>query len=376
MRFSWRTLSLSLIASLSLHSGSVQAKIQHGSLPAPLSRVELSGGCGDFDLSHDGSKLLLKWEHTLIDAATSEVIHRFEEPRAEVSLLPNGQDLVVAHEDGSVEVFAVDDLKTPLIRLHARLRGQPWKRFAFSMDSRFLAALVGSGDPGTFSAIVLDLESGEQNQVEFDTPFGAGTLAIAGGGRVLAISTTAGDIRLWDVTRNQPLRTLAGETWIDPLGLPIPYRPEILSMDFSPDGRYVAAAVLGGRVKRWEVASGDPLPGLAFPPGLSKLHLSVRGLVGIRTHFSDEERPSFLTVWEFSRADFPPGRELKPSASPIREDIALWFRFAGRFASEPAFSGDGKLLAIAVRESDSAKARTSILVYSIQDLREASWNSK
>ena len=113
---------------------------------------------------------------------------------------------------------------------------------AFSTDGHTLLSstrhLVGLSDvrSGTTLQTILQPD---------DEP--VASVALSRDGRLLAVGTDTGNIKLWDVASGQLLKMLPGHT------------KRVSSLSFSPDGRTLASVSFDSSVKLWDLASGQTL---------------------------------------------------------------------------------------------------------------------
>ena len=98
--------------------------------------------------------------------------------------------------------------------------------------------------------------------------------------------------------------------------LPFEYQGVILAMDATPDGRFLAAADLGGQVTIWDLAAAAPQPAvLTITPAAESLALSADGsrlVVGVATKAGSAAR---LEVWDAKTAKRLSAREMP---APVR----------------------------------------------------------
>jgi WD40 repeat protein len=116
---------------------------------------------------------------------------------------------------------------------------------AFSDDSRLLAA---SGD----SIRVLNIETGDANELPHDPENYIRQIAFLPGGQTLIASSALG-VELIDL-----------ETARSSLRIPAPQRSTMLCMAVSPDGKLVATGDDNGRVTLWNIATGAKIRELAI----------------------------------------------------------------------------------------------------------------
>lgn len=92
-------------------------------------------------------------------------------------------------------------------------------------------------------------------------------VAFSPDGRTLLSGSSDRTIRLWDVSREEPLRTLAGhEGWV-------------FAAEFSPHGRLIASAGGDETIKIWDARSGECLK--THPMSRPYEGINSRGVSGI-----------------------------------------------------------------------------------------------
>jgi WD40 repeat protein len=222
---------------------------------------------------------------------------------------------------------ATDALRTALIESHVRQRlsggGAGVIRVAYAQDGR---KVVTAAKDGTIT--VWDDRTGRRTGPTLRMPPGAGLSDLAvspAGDRVVAVAKEGG--RVWALKGGPPAT------------IPSRRGGNILAVAFSPDGRRIATASLGGAMRVWtasehpravrEDADPAPLRSVAFSPDGSRVVTAGdRG----------------ATIW---RAD--PG----PRAPPVR-------RLGTTRAFGASFSPDGKVVATGAEDGTAAlwSART------------------
>lgn len=183
-------------------------------------------------------------------------------PALDAALSPDGRHLAIAASDGGGPVVRLLDPATrspdgpPLTRVDGT---SPALRFA--ADGRTLQVTDDGG------VAIWDVA---RRRLTARLPGDRGTFAVPGpGGRIVALADYRG-IRFWDVAGNRE----TGRR------IPLPRAFSATAMDLSPDGRTVAIAGFGGRIRMYDVATrreigpSPPFPvrddfvnNLAFGPG-------------------------------------------------------------------------------------------------------------
>ncbi|MFJ9036885.1 NACHT and WD repeat domain-containing protein [Streptomyces sp. NPDC102406] len=181
--------------------------------------------------------------HTALGAVRLRAVLRgFERGTSGVAWSPDGRQLAVSSDDGTVRVWRPDrdDRPTVLTGDGAEMYGVAW-----SPDGRELAAAcrdgtvrVRSTDTWTESAVLRhDAATGGREE-------GVGAVAWSPDGRHLASTGSDCAVRLWDADTYAACAVLRG------------HRRMVWSVTWSPDGSHVAAGGEDGVVRVWSVATG------------------------------------------------------------------------------------------------------------------------
>ena len=133
--------------------------------------------------------------------------------------------------------YAAGNILNLLLPLGSNLRS-----YDFSELTVWQAYLAGLNVPD------INLAGADLTGAVFTDIFGAiFSVTYSPNGKMLAVGTVDGQIRLWRTTDNQPLLTLAGHTkWL-------------FSVAFSPDGRILASGGFDQTVRLWDVHTGQCL---------------------------------------------------------------------------------------------------------------------
>lgn len=223
---------------LSAAFGTLVAALQHD---AVLSCVAYSrDGTRIASGTHSGSVRL--W-----DAATGAPVGHSLEGDAEdvidVSFLNDGISLAATSSDGTLRLWnSVTCAPTATLKLSHP--GGLICAVAFSSDDTHIVAGNEAG-----SLVIWDARKGSIVRT-FDTRAGAAvSLAFSPSGQYIATGGSHGDIGIWDVERGNRIgAALLGAS---------SFKPAILSVAFSPDGRSLVYT-MGGTVREWDLFDWAP----------------------------------------------------------------------------------------------------------------------
>jgi WD40 repeat protein len=278
------------------------------------------GGVRCVVFSADGTRALTGGSDNLVklwDLATGREIRRFTGHQGRVSsvaLSPNGHRALSGSEDGTLRFWDVDSGEA--LHVRAAHSASVWA-VALSPDGRL--ALSGGADG---VARLWDAEQGKGLRRLAEHSQGVNAVAFSPDGKRAATGEIGDTVRIWDVSNGVELRSLQMKP--DRMG-------QVLSLDFTPTGRYVLVADAEG-MKLWEVSSGKVA--LTLEPPIRARNWGARVVV-----FADGKRAlttsgdGFLILW-----DLVTGEEIRTLYGPPSPKPAI---------NAVAFSPEGKLAASA-----------------------------
>jgi WD40 repeat protein/tRNA A-37 threonylcarbamoyl transferase component Bud32 len=277
--------------------------------------AERAAGAGRWDQAERALALcpeeLRGWEWNYLKRVCRQVVlvgHTGQVVSVEYS--PDGSRVVTAGWDGTARVWSP---ATGELLLTLKMEGEFVSSACFSSDGR---VLITAGKDQ-----VLRFWDAKTGALRRGVP-GGGTLAAAARrGRFVASLRPDNGICIWDADRGEQLAATPKQD------------QEVTGFAFSPDGEYLAVAGFQGLVKVWKVEGGKelvPLPAADLP--------LVRGNLWAVAFSPDGQ---FLAVGgaETQVFDLCDHRRCRPL-----------FGTGGLFASQLAFSPDGKLMAGTYRD--------------------------
>ncbi len=167
-----------------------------------------------------------------------------------VSFSPDGSRLASASSDKTLIVWnARDGEVTQVFRRHE----QPVKSVAFSPDGRLIASVSDT------AVMIWETDSGDvKHRIEpTETCSLFHRARFSRDGRQLAIEGVAGSVEVRDLALGCTSFCLEGDIVREQVGPLFTSNQQVLtSLDFSPDGKWIATSDSGNEVKVWDAATG------------------------------------------------------------------------------------------------------------------------
>ena len=268
-----------------------------------IARAVVGGAIGIWDLEH----------------GTEQAVSGVGDWKTAIAVSPDGTLVAAGDDGGNVEVLAVVDYGLEPIYDMRGHRTRIWD-LVFAADRNMLASV------GEVTARLSDLDvSGSSEWMTMrGAPFGFPSVAYSPDGTMLARGPVDGDVVIVDSTTGKELMVLPANV------------ESVSEMEFSPDGSRLAAAVneAGGLVQVWDVATGE----LVAQPVTDEDLLAAEWLDAYSVDFS----PDGL----YLAAAIPTAAVRVWDATTFEQVLALPAKESQDDFRELAFAADGRHIAI------------------------------
>ena len=258
-----------------LHDGTVRVLSSDGNGPIQILRGHVGPVLG-VDINSDGSRVVSAgqdgttrlWD---LGAGQGHTLFRGKQSENGVRFSPDGSLILSVGSDGWLRMWNSRTMKP--VR-SGPVSTRPLIDAAFSPDGREYAVSGNDGVIRVWTAVggpPLAVIAGQLSRV-FDLGFGTADRLVSAG--------ADGTVKIWNVQHTR--------SWIEP-GQP-------KSLDFSPDGRYLAAVGADGTVRVTDAATGRLWMSLPGPKGYASAFFSPNGAALVIGH----DPPSRITIWQLS----------------------------------------------------------------------------
>jgi WD40 repeat protein len=326
--------------------------------------------------SADADGSLAVWD--IASASLAEIFPGHASAASGVALSPHGATLYSVGRDGSATAwdvtgrrrlgqrFGFDPVGPPARAAAARHRSPAAMAVAVTPDGSLFATSPGRGRVTLWHSWTLTPEARELRG-----PFGdVSGLAFSGDGTLLAASGNTRQTAVWEVRTGRLLRTLAGggphgsgavafsrdDLTLAVTGLDgnvvlhdlrtgaadvLPAVHTIMDVDFSRDGRYVAAAGLGGTVSVWNLARRELVVTMPDP---GRLIFTLRFSPDGKTLAAGDDSGN-VVFWD-ARTGQPVGSQLNGHGGYV---LSVSFRPDGQTLATVSQDGKFRLWDVATR---------------------------
>jgi WD40 repeat protein len=290
-----------------------------------------------------------------------------------LAFTPDGKSLVTASDDGEVDLWDVARrVKTTTVNPASTSPTAPLAAVAVSPDGKTIAFGAGSLQGSGPAVKVWSVTAGQVTQTIKVSANGVSSVAFSPSGKQLAAGVLDGTVRLWDLhVPGAPIGTFAG------------HRYPVEHVTFSPDGKTLASASDDGSIGLWDTRAStlgglaNPSIATAFSPDGKTLAISTSTASGAAValyRLPARTLAGLLLVKGIAALAFSPdGKALAVASTKTGDAVQLWDvatqKVTGTMQTgmstrinSMAFSPDGALLAI------SGVQDTSMQVWSVRAL--------
>jgi WD40 repeat protein len=260
---------------VALHDGTVRVLGSNGNGSIQILRGHVGPVLG-VDINTDGSQVVSAGQDGTIrlwdpGAGKDRTLYRGSEPENSVRFSPDGSLILAVGSDGWMRLW---NSRTMTLARRQPVSTRELLAAAFSPDGREYAVSGKDGVIRVWTVVggpPLAEIAGQLSRV-LDLGFGTADRLVSAG--------ADGTARIWNVQHTQ--------SWIEP-GQP-------KAVDFSPDGRYLAAVGADGAVRVTDAATGRLRMSLPGPTGYASALFSPNGNALVIGH----DPPSRITIWQLS----------------------------------------------------------------------------
>ncbi|RWX51380.1 WD40 repeat, partial [Candidatus Electrothrix marina] len=229
------------------------AEVFHNALTEQWSSPVQQGAVRSVAFSPDGRRIASASDDKMVriwDSTTGKEIFLLQghtDSVWSVAFSPDGQYIASASRDKTIRIWEATSGKNLLIIQEKEKIHLPC--IAFSPSGKGVAA-TSSG----FAIRIWDVETGKELTILKGDGQATGSIAFSPDGQLLASTHNGGKIRIWNATSGQEVNSLTGHTAY-----------EIRSVAFSPDGKTLATASwdfkfsIDNTVRLWDVNTGKEL---------------------------------------------------------------------------------------------------------------------
>ena len=168
--------------------------------------------------------------YSMDDGRVVARIGNFTQPTETFSYAPDGQSLLVAYGNGSIQIWDMNEIRPVANFWHF---GSPIRDASYSFDGRYLVAQRQGW-----------VEKWRTSNGKLQTRYQANAFALSPVANLLALGDVDGQIVVQDMNTDQPIHTIQAHT------------AKIYALTFSPDGDTLTSSGEDCRVQSWDVATG------------------------------------------------------------------------------------------------------------------------